>query len=226
MSVAAQQRKSSKALRERWGFWYGYWSIVLAWFGTGYLLEDHHHEYLASAADLVALISLASGMWFLKWSRSARYLLSLLLLIGFAVFDWKWLSETTKGLDAPNMTGWGSYTTGCIAEVNASRLLDFQNTHRLYLACQIVDPTIDPLEDTRISISQPFHIVKDSFKIIVNYDRDSPMALLSKTAKQGHLSLFILPNNVDVSGVNKLSDVPRLGGTAWPSRDPTSAISR
>jgi len=228
MGIVAQRRKAEKALRERWEFWFGYGCIVLAFFGTGYLFADHRHEYLASIMYLGAVATLASGMWFLRWSRSTRWLVTFVLFVGFAVFDAKWLYDLPPEIGAPVLAGWGAYTTGCIALVDTSQILNLQDTHRIYLSCQLVDPTMDPLEDTRITISNPFRIVKDTFKIIVNYDPHSPMATLSRPANppnQAHMSLFILPNDVDISKVRKLSDVPKLGGILWPTRDAASAIT-
>ena len=188
---------------------------------------------------------LIAGMWFARWATWEKVFLSVLLLSGYGYLEWKWYSdvaaeeaarveaarleaEKATAMVAPTITGWGAHDTGCVANINTSRLIQYRNTHNFYMACQVLDPTVDLLQNTSIAISNPFHIASAQFQIVINYDPKSSVAKLSRnavnTGAMAQESTFILPKDVEVSNIKKLADVPKMGGTLWPMNDEQSMI--
>lgn len=167
-----------------------------------------------------------------------------LLLSAFAVADRKWLSAVatqeratrveaerqdaaSKARVSPTIVSWGLHDVSCVANMNTARLMQYQNTHYFYMACQVLDPTTDPLLNTDIQISKPFHITTDTFQILIMYDPHSAVYKLSRQGinkVMGHASTFMLPKGIDVSSVKRLADIPALGGTLWPMSDEESMI--
>jgi hypothetical protein len=56
----------------------------------------------------------------------------------------------------PILIGWGG--AGCVATVNGSALLSYQDKYNVSIACGIEDQTKDRFEDKDITISPPFTI--------------------------------------------------------------------
>jgi hypothetical protein len=237
MGGTRQRREAEKALRERWEFRFGYWGMLLALAAFGYELADHH-PYIASALFLAGLILIIGGLWFLNWPKSAKVVVTALLLSTFGLAEWTWLSkaaaeaakaeELKKAMVAPTLTGWGAHDTGCVGTFDTSHLIQFRDTQYFYMACQVVDVGVDILQNTSIAVSNPFHITSEPFQIVINYDPNSAVAPLSrqavKTGAMGQISTFTLPRDADVSKIKRLADVPAMGGTLWPKNDEQSMI--
>src|SRR5260370_1383138 len=117
-----QLRQAEKTLRERRGYWLTYGGVIVALAGFGYSMMDRN-PYGASALFLATLVLLIWEMWFLKWAKSTKIGLTVLLLAAFAVVDGKWLSDVmAESIGAPSMNGWGAYTTACAADIDTSPL--------------------------------------------------------------------------------------------------------
>lgn len=102
---------------------------------------------------------------------------------------------------------WTGATDGCTAGLDTSKLVGFKEDYYLYLACQILDPTIDPLEDTRIAISRPFNISGGGVQIVVLYDQGNPIRKIATPNSQTKLTPFLLPKTGDINRIKKLDDV-------------------
>jgi hypothetical protein len=59
----------------------------------------------------------------------------------------------------PNViTSYGRIDNGCQATIDTTRLVSFRSDFHLVVACGIINPAMDQLEETGISISAPFNI--------------------------------------------------------------------
>ncbi len=72
-----------------------------------------------------------------------------------------------------------------------------------------LDPTVDPLNDDRITVSNPFEIIPGGFPIVATNGRN-----LDKTPRTGLFDHFValLPKLVSIDKITTLGDVPKLGG--------------
>jgi hypothetical protein len=111
---------------------------------------------------------------------------------------------------------WGTGEKRCHVVVDTSAITSMADDYNIVLACGIVDPTIDVMEDTKILFSGPFGIygVPQSIATTVSTpDFDKNMeALGSHSPVQIWQKVFLLPKDKSVSDVHKLSDVARLKG--------------
>jgi len=96
--------------------------------------------------------------------------------------------------------------------VDTSKLIGFKGKFHVFLACQIIDPTIDTLEDTRIVLSSPFNIDGGGVQIVVPYPQESSIRTVAKLGTATKLTVVLLPKDQDVSKIKRLSDVPKEGG--------------
>src|SRR5277367_583185 len=79
-----------------------------------------------------------------------------LLILSLALNCFGFYRSTTSGV--PRMMGWGVANRHCDVVVDTSQIADRSDKYDVVLACGIVDPTIDPLEDKRIILSRSFNV--------------------------------------------------------------------
>lgn len=113
----------------------------------------------------------------------------------------------------------GSYSgdgQNCTASIDTSKLIDFSNSYHLILLCGITDPTVDPEEDTKISVSAPFNINGGGMNIA------TPLGAINGALKkpgEGQVTRYqmwhvaaLIPKDVDPSNIKRVSDVEKLKG--------------
>jgi hypothetical protein len=122
------------------------------------------------------------------------------------------------------------------ATINGAALRDFQKDYKLVVVCGNNDPTVDKLEDTRISKSQAYTITSSQFKTALSFtraqteERDLTIERLKDEFRRENPGVpkntpilipiqyshwhetVLLPKDVSVAEIRKLSDVPRHGG--------------
>jgi hypothetical protein len=89
-------------------------------------------------------------------SKSTGVLCLGLLIVSLALNCFGFYRSATSG--APRMLEWGVANQHCNVVVDTSQIADMANKYDVVLACGIVDPTVDQLEDKRIILSSPFNI--------------------------------------------------------------------
>ncbi len=122
----------------------------------------------------------------------------------------------------------------CTAVIDSSQLLQWSDKYRLSVACGIVDPTEDALEDTRISISHPFIITGVAITVTTNYSKEMAdgVTTIVNTAIKGMppppkgagivvqwyrwYRVILLPVGFDMAAIHQLSDVTKYGGVVLP----------
>lgn len=116
----------------------------------------------------------------------------------------------------------------CSADIDTSRLDGFSEDYRLILLCGAVDSSLEPLEDTRIAVSSPFHInnganaglrnieapfgnLKEAWK---KADDDPSIAKDKNRLIQFQMwhTVALIPKDVQSDSIKKASDVKRMGG--------------
>jgi hypothetical protein len=142
----------------------------------------------------------------------------------------------------PNIiAGWGSISSDkeCNATLDGSRLSSFKKNYKLAIACGINDPSVDHLEDENITISNSYTITPGAIQIVTplreamikqfNAIKEAQLKQLNALKEaQPHLQgstpitiavqvqiwydPILIPNDIPVSKITKLSDVTRLGG--------------
>jgi len=115
----------------------------------------------------------------------------------------------------PKMMQWGVGNKHCNVVVDTTAIKQWANDYYLVLACGVVDPTVDILEEKRIMLSGPFNIYgspqaisaasnPDFDKFMESFGSGIPLSFWQR--------VFLIPRERDVSEVHKLSDVPRIKG--------------
>jgi hypothetical protein len=113
-------------------------------------------------------------------------------------------------------TGWGGDATSktCNANFDTSRLVAMKDKYHVILICGMADPTTDPQEDTRISISKPFTITGQPLGIV------TPFGALTSATDTIPPSQFVglwhsaalIPKDIEVSELKRVSDIEKRGG--------------
>jgi hypothetical protein len=100
-------------------------------------------------------------------------------------------------------------------------LLSFSNDYKLVVACGFQDETIDELEDDRITFSNPFTI--SGYPIAITSHYSPKMKDLEEKIIQSNENnvptrtlvwhkAILIPNEISMDKINRLSDVPKLRG--------------
>jgi hypothetical protein len=101
--------------------------------------------------------------------------------------------------------------------VDTSQIADRSDKYDVVLACGIIDPTVDQLEDKRIILSSPFNIAAGPQAI--SAPSTDEFTKFATTLDNGPISfwqrVFIVPKDLDLTKVHRLSDVPKLGGRLY-----------
>jgi len=195
------------------------WRLFAAWGHVDFILsmrEEKVATVLQSLLDYGWVILLVVGVgWFFvsKKINAGTVHWGTVASVGIIAFLFGILTAAYSTATIPNVIGgWSGATDGCSALVDTSKLVGFKNRYHLFLVCQIADPTIDPLEDTRIAISSPFNITGRGLQIVVPYAPDSPIKKVATVGTLTNLTIVLLPREQDLSRIKRLSDVPKDGG--------------
>jgi hypothetical protein len=128
---------------------------------------------------------------------------------------------------------WGPFPdgSGCVATIDASKVPSaLADKYEIALVCGFADPAVDFLKDTRISVS-PLFTLQSAVRIALPFSKGMAEALAHEqrlaidkirpkpapgtmigVANMIWLKTILLPKGSDHSNVQKLSDVPAIGG--------------
>ena len=97
------------------------------------------------------------------------------------------------------------------AQVDPRPLLDFKNSYRLMIACQLIDPIRDYLDNPKIEKSQLFDIKKEDIQIIVPL----PVGFLKQSGGQAPslgCHLCLVPRSFTLKDIQTLRHLVEHGG--------------
>jgi hypothetical protein len=148
-------------------------------------------------------------------SKSTGVLCLSLLILSLALNCFGFYRSTTSG--APRMMVWGIANRHCNVIVDTSEIADRSDKYDVILACGVVDSTVDQLEDKRIILSSPFNIAAAPQAISAPSTDEFTNFVASLNIGQISFwqKVFIVPKDLDLSKIHRLSDVPRLGGKLY-----------
>jgi hypothetical protein len=114
---------------------------------------------------------------------------------------------------------WGGTYENCYVTIDGTGLMKYRDEYNLYSSCGVVSSTVDKFQNEVIAISNPFSISKDQISIDVRY---TPAMLeifkaigtppMQSKVPSVWAQPFLLPKNVNVSRIKRLSDVHEFGG--------------
>jgi hypothetical protein len=143
---------------------------------------------------------------FLWWKTPAMP--ALIMLVALA-----WTPYFLRKGPSPVILGWGGVPGNCNEIINTEALLPYSDKYKVVGICGITDPSVDVMEDERITVSNAFTILPG--QIVTHTARQNapfplpsdPKALIDVWHK-----IVLLPSNQNPDQIHKLSDVNRLGG--------------
>lgn len=217
-----------------------FWILLTAWgaiLGGGIILMWESHLIPGLVLTIIGVI----GLFSLRerptdQDTTQRYTQALIVLVictwatliamfSYEIYHRYVVTEATRVF-----TGWGGGVgTLCSATIDGSKLVDWKETDRVALICGVTDPTVDQMEDTRITITQPFTIQLQQMVMTASYSKemaDFLNGLLDQPRKtappppgmetliqwSSWYQLVLLPKEVDTSAIHSLSDVTRRAG--------------
>jgi hypothetical protein len=222
---------------------------VLEWAEHMDFLLSVREEKLATILELYRdfgwwIVAFAAAIWFLYEYRRRKKDPSATGSIGGLVASVAFVSFLLGSFITVKATGTlpniflnygGQIENGegrCTADIDPSRLTGFAEDYRLVLLCGIMDPSVDPLDDTRIAVSSSFHITDSKMVGIVaslgklgdaakdqveraEHARSStagPPDTTTTVQFQMWHALAIIPKDVQSQSIKKASDIKQLGG--------------
>jgi hypothetical protein len=106
---------------------------------------------------------------------------------------------------------WGNSPAGCYSTVVTSDLESYKDKYRVGLVCGFLDARVDMKEDTKIIVSSLFSINENGVTIMAPWTGE-----LAERAKTPGLQVwnqpFIIPKDINLSKITRLSDIEQLGG--------------
>jgi hypothetical protein len=132
---------------------------------------------------------------------------ALIILVALAWAPY-FLNKPTPNL----LVGWGGTPGNCYELINTGALLGYAEKYKIVTICGINDPSVDIMEDERITVSNAFTILPGQLPIHATR-QNSPINLPrgASIVSLWH-KLAIIPENVSPERIHKLSDVISLGG--------------
>jgi hypothetical protein len=118
---------------------------------------------------------------------------------------------------------WGNVSDGCYDSLDTSKLMEYSGKYYVAMSCGIANPAMDYLQDTTIAMSSPFTITKSPITIEAKFTPqllDMMKALAALNPPQvGSMwrQAYLLPKNVDISRIKRMSDVREFGGKLIPA---------
>jgi hypothetical protein len=137
----------------------------------------------------------------------------LVIAVGLLAFMFGVLLAVKSTGAVPNVIAQWSLQDGkCSVAVDTTKLESFRKNYKLAVVCGVSDPLKDKMDDEAISVSAPFTIVPGGVAIIVPTRPAMAEVLKHTMPAQVWFDPIILPNDISVEKVTKLSDVTKLGG--------------
>jgi hypothetical protein len=145
---------------------------------------------------------------------SRRMYVPVFVMAGLVMLSWlPYIVRAGQPYIVPQMlVAWAGAANGCTAALDTSALLKVRDKYRLFLVCQIANPTVDPLEDRNIAISKPFNINGGLVQIAISYEASAPIASVAKPGTATNFIIVVLPKDQDGSRITRLGDVETEGG--------------
>ena len=152
----------------------------------------------------------------LSISKKQAVFFILLLFLSIALSSIGFYESIGKSeASVPRIVQWGVGNKHCTVVADTSPIMNLADKYSIVLACGVVDPTVDLVEDKRILLSGPFNIYGNAQAMsagsnpefdtyMESFKPGSPVSMWQK--------VFIVLKGTDLSKVHELSDVPRLGG--------------
>ena len=181
---------------------------------------------LAGLANLIAILNwldvgprklFNSEWWKAREVTVSRGKLATIALLGFLslAFSSYGFYVINRQSPIPKIIAWGVAAQHCNVLVDTTPIKIFSGDYDVVLACGVVDPTVDMLEDTRIIMSGPFGIyggnqaisaasTPEFTKFIESLGNNVSVSVWQK--------VFLIPKDRNVTEIHKLSDVPRIKG--------------
>lgn len=110
------------------------------------------------------------------------------------------------------VTKWGKEKGDCVGDIDASMALEFREKYRLVVVCGMYDESKDFFEETRISISSPFHIFPGPLSVKIPISKEMAEAIAVNHPADIFFMPVVLPEGADFNAIHRLSDVKRQGG--------------
>jgi hypothetical protein len=152
---------------------------------------------------------------------------ALILLLGFISLGLSAYGyyATTRQPSVPRVLQWGAdveqalppgrgKVKHCNVVVDTAPISGDKDDYYILLACGIVDPTIDQVEDTRILLSGTFNIQGGPQPISApsNPEFDKLYASLPDLNVPMWIKVFLIPKDRNVTEIHKLSDITKIKG--------------
>ncbi|MGD0073806.1 MAG: hypothetical protein ABSD31_05640 [Candidatus Binataceae bacterium] len=189
-----------------------------------------------SEPEPIAEISIYKRYW--PMAAMAALTIAMWAAVGFDLYNRQYLSSSPTGLFLEYSTiGGNPSNQTCSATINGSLLMSYQKDFHVALTCEIIDATIDRLEDRRMAISQPFSIQEGAISITTPFSKEMVKSIndhldMVSTPRGGTVQYtlqyqaVLLPTaGCDVSNLQRLSDIPRCGGKLLPEGRALRGIS-
>ena len=184
---------------------------------------------LAAIADLVAVFTwlklepshIFEKAWWtnrpVSITRAKAFFIALLSVLSLGLSSYGYYGSYASKIPVPRTLAWGVQSKQCFVVEDTSAIVEFAKDYFIVLACGVVDPTVDVLNDKRIILSNPFNIYGTNQQISAastpEFDKflealpggpDIPRSFWQK--------VFLLPKDREVSEIHQLSDVPKVKG--------------
>ncbi len=220
--------------------WIAGWSAVLS-AGIGLVVQGQLViGGLFALVSVIGLLTLREPPQ--KYQRRQRYTQALLIMV---IISWATLA-TNLGYQAyirfiyrqPKVFDslfvlWGTdIGKSCSAVIDASKILEWQEKYRVALICGFIDPTVDRVKDSRITVTRAYTILNEQTPMSASYSKEMTDGianiLLSARVQapspppgiQAQLQIswvpwwdaVVLPKEVDPADIHTLSDVKDHGG--------------
>ena len=181
------------------------------------------------------LLSLGGAIWFLRNyvrrnEAEPRHTPTWGLLLSTVVVAFMFgilLAVDSTGAVPKTIMSWGSTDpNSCVATVDTSKLVPFKKDYKVAVICGLQDPTKDFLDNETITVSNAYNItgaavamqtpIREGMKKVMNEAVERTKAAMSQAnitvAVPTWYEVVLLPNEVSVSKIAKLSDVLSLKG--------------
>ena len=133
---------------------------------------------------------------------------ALIILVALA-----WAPYFIHGASSPVILGWGGVPGNCNEIINSDVLLPYADKYKVVGICGVADPSVDIMEDERITVSNAFTILPG--QLVIHGSRQNALFPLPSDPKAvigvWH-KIVLLPSNQNPDQIHTLSDVNRLGG--------------
>jgi hypothetical protein len=198
-----------------------FWRIVAAWSNIEFLMSIREEKFrlmLQGFLDWGWIVLIVIGIaWFFLAPRTRRgNQVGWVVTMTVLAFLYGILVAVNASGAFPNViAAWGGDERGCWANVVTQPLRSsFRKDYNVVLVCGVSDPSVDALEDERITFSSPFNISGQTVRIAAPFSTAMRNML---SPPRGQIVSFwfeviVIPKNADRSRLKRLSDVPKHGG--------------